>query len=205
MKPLPTIGLTGNIGCGKSTVASEWKRFGAAIIEGDAVGRRVVEESTEFRGWLRERFGDSIFDGDRLDRPALGRLVFTDEQARRDLDQAVWPHIRDRLIEEIAQTHRNGRAAVVDAALIYEWGDEDRYDEIVVVVCDEEAALQRAADRLGLTVREMRDRARNQIPQKEKADRADVVLENTASLRELREKAAYYWQERMLPRVRSGE
>ena len=130
------LGITGNIGSGKSTVAQLWERYNVRVIEGDAIGREVVEESEEFRDWLKERFGDNLFPSGTLERSELGRMVFSDEVARDDLNSAIWPYIRERLQSQIETSLQEGFIALVDAAMIYEWNDQDRYDVIVAVIAE---------------------------------------------------------------------
>lgn len=192
--PHMVIGITGNIGSGKSTVAQVFAEQGSSVIEGDALGREVVEEDEAFRGWLREQFGEAVWDGERLDRAALGRIVFRDKQARDALNEAIWPHIRRRLEERIARVLVGGGIPVVDAALIFEWGDEERYDRIVAVIVDPEVGARRAAERMNLSEKEMMDRYRMQIPAEEKARRADLVLRNDGSLEDLRRHARQTWE-----------
>lgn len=197
------VGLTGNIGSGKSTVAQHFAELGATVIEGDAVGRDVVEQSPKFRNWLRARFGDGIFPDDRLDRAALGRIVFRDETARDDLNRAIWPHIRERLAARIEDVLQAGGLPLVDAALIFEWDDADRYDLVIAVLSDPETAAKRAAERMGLSVDEIMDRYRMQLPVAEKAQRAAVVIWNDGDLDALHRRAEQVWSEHIAP-VRSG-
>ncbi len=196
MKPEPfpfIVGVTGNIGSGKSTVANLWSRYNARIIEGDRLGREVVEHSTEFRAWLKDRFGDDVWSGDTLDRAALGRLVFSDEQARNDLNAASWPHIRTRLEKEIAETLDAGKIAMVDAAMIFEWEDQDRYDVLVTVIVDPHRGAERAAVRMGLTVEEMMQRYKMQIPALTKSKHSDFTIRNDGDINELTAKAFGIW------------
>jgi dephospho-CoA kinase len=191
---LPVVGITGNIGSGKSTVARVFGGLGGEVIEGDLLGRQVADESQEFQNWLRERFGEAIFPGGRLDRSALGRIVFRDEEALEELNRAIWPHIRERLVDAVEAARERGKIPVVDAAMIFEWGDQDRYDVILAVVVDPEVGARRAAERMNLSVDEVMDRYRRQIPVTEKIRRADAVLVNDESQDELRAKAAALWK-----------
>lgn len=200
----PTIGITGNIGSGKSTVAAVFARHGAEIIEGDTLGRQAVDQFPNFRKWLRERFGEDIFHGDELDRSALGRIVFRDPAAKAELDRRIWPLIRRLLEAGIAAAHEMGRPAVVDAAMIYEWGDEARYDRIVAVLLDPAVAAERAARRMQLSPAEILDRYRMQIPVEEKQRKADDVLWNRGSREELERAAERLWRERIAPLVQPG-
>lgn len=195
------VAVTGNIGSGKSTVSALFAEQGAHVIEGDAVGRQVVEQSPNFQKWLRSRFGDSIFHGDKLDRAALGRIVFRDEAARDDLNREIWPYIRDLLQAGIEKTLAEGQIPVVDAALIYEWQDEERYDLVVAVLCDPEMAADRAAKRMNLPREEIMDRYRMQLPVEVKAAKADVVLWNEGTVEELRQRAMEIWSNQIRPSV----
>jgi dephospho-CoA kinase len=187
------LGLTGNIGSGKSTVANLWTRYNARIIEGDAIGREVAETSTEYRDWLRERFGPSIFDGDILKRAELGRIVFADEHARDELNTSIWPHIRDLLQVKVEAALADGCVALVDAAMIFEWQDQERYDVIVSVVVDPHTGAQRAAERMNLTTDEMLQRYRMQISAEAKSRQSDFTIRNDGALKELRAKSFGIW------------
>jgi dephospho-CoA kinase len=187
------LGLTGNIGSGKSTVAQLWQRYNARIIEGDAVGHEVADTSDEYRDWLRQRFGADIFDGDVLKRAELGRIVFADDQARDELNTAIWPHIRDLLQTKIENVLADGFVAVVDAAMIFEWKDQDRYDVIVSVIADPHVGAQRAAERMNLTTEEMLQRYRMQISAEAKSRQSGFTIRNDGHMNELRAKAFGIW------------
>lgn len=194
---MKVLGVTGNIGGGKSTVVSVFVERGAGLIDADQLGREVVEKSRNFRKWLRQRFGFSIFAGDELNRAALGKIVFSDPAAKQDLDRKIWPLIRELLIDRIATYHSQSIIPVVDAAMIFEWGDQGRYDEILVVASDPEVAIERAARRLGLNPGDIRNRFSSQIPVEEKIHKADHVIRNEGTLGELKAKAEEYWADLM--------
>ncbi|MFH0882806.1 MAG: dephospho-CoA kinase [bacterium] len=188
------IGLTGNIGSGKSTVADEFIRHGAVIIEGDSLGHEIVDRFPDYRDWLTKRFGPEIWrEDDSLDRKELGHRAFSDSDARDDLTHESWARIRQLLDERIASVLSSGSIPVVDAAMIYEWGDEERYDVIVAVIVDPALGATRAAERLGLPPEEMMARYRTQVPAEEKAARADYVIRNDGSLEDLRRSANDIW------------
>jgi len=188
------IGVTGNIGSGKSTVADVFAKNGATIIDGDVLGREVTNNNDSYRTWLRNRFGDSIWNGDVLDRAALGRIVFEDPAKLEELNHAIWPHIRDLLSQRAEIVIKSGGIPVVDAALIYEWDDAARYDLIVAVIVNPVKGAERAARRMGLTTEEMLTRYERQLPAAEKASRADHVLLNDGSEEDLRESAEALWK-----------
>lgn len=188
------IGITGNIGSGKSTVARVFEHHGAVVIEGDALGHEIVERFPKYRDWLTHRFGSHIWHKDgSLDRKELGRLAFADQSSRDELTRESWKWIKTLLAERISAVLNSGKVAVVDAAMIYEWNDADRYDKIVAVVIDPVRGAQRAAERLGQSAELMMDRYATQIPAEEKASRADHVLRNDGGLEDLRRSAEELW------------
>lgn len=190
------LGVTGNIGSGKSTVARLWaSEHDAGIIEGDVLGRAVVNECEPFRAWLRERYGGAVFHGDELDRTALGRIVFSDRGLIDELNREIWPHIRARLEEQVGSVLASGRIAIVDAAMICEWKDEARYDVLVAVIVDPRVGAERAARRMQLTADELLQRYRMQLPADAKTERADFTLRNDGTRPELLRRARALWPE----------
>jgi dephospho-CoA kinase len=133
------IGLTGPIGCGKSTVAG-WlgERPGVVIIDADLVAREVVEPGEPALAAVFARFGDTLRRPDgSLDRAALGRIVFSDPDALRDLEAIVHPAVRQRILAALAHAAAAGaEAVVVEAIKLVEGGLAELCDEVWFVTCD---------------------------------------------------------------------
>ena len=142
-----TIGITGPIGCGKSTVA-RWlgERAGVEVIDADHEARLVLAPETPEVEAVYRRFGTALRrPNGELDRAALGRIVFRDETALRDLEAIVHPAVRPRILGAIERARTTGaRAVVVEAIKLVEGGLADLCDEVWLVTCD--ADIQR--DRL---------------------------------------------------------
>ncbi|MCY7419758.1 MAG: dephospho-CoA kinase [Chloroflexi bacterium] len=142
------IGLTGPIGCGKSTVARMLGRLGAAVVDADALARDATAPGEQTLGPIRSRFGDGVFASDgSLDRPALARVVFADPAALVDLESMVHPRVR-QLVDAVLDAAAESGApfAVVEAIKLVEGGLAARCDEVWLVDCP--AAVQR--DRMAL-------------------------------------------------------
>jgi dephospho-CoA kinase len=143
------IGLTGPIGCGKSTVAGWLAARGAAVIDADAVARAVTAPGEPAHDAVLARFGDAVRGADgALDRAALARLVFPDAAALRDLEAIVHPAVRPRILAAIEAADRAGaRAVVIEAIKLVEGGLAALCDEVWLVTCDPEAQRARLAGR----------------------------------------------------------
>jgi dephospho-CoA kinase len=143
------IGLTGPIGCGKSTVAGWLGELGAVVVDADVVARDVVEPGEPALDAVVARFGPGVVRPDgSLDRAALGRIVFADPAALRDLEGIVHPAVRPRILSTIGAAERAGaRAIVIEAIKLVESGLANDCDEVWVVTCDPEAQRARLIGR----------------------------------------------------------
>jgi len=188
------VGLTGNVGSGKSTVAGTWRRLGASIIDADVLARRAVEPGTPGLRRVREAFGESVIVGGALDRAALRRKVFRDPAARKRLEEIIHPEVARLAREEVsALTEKGVDIAVHEIPLLYEVGLEHTVDLIVLVDAPEDVRAERLARDRGLGASEIRDLMAAQMPADRKRAKADIVIDNDGTLAELEGRAERVW------------
>lgn len=197
------VGLTGGIGAGKSAVASRLAKLGAVVIDADRVAREVVEPGTDGLREIVETFGPDVLHADgSLNRPALGRIVFSDPVARRRLEEITHPRVRART--EQLQAEAPADAIVVnDVPLLVEAGLAARYHLVIVVAADLEIRIQRLVRSRGMTPEEARQRIEAQASDDERRAAADVVLDNNGDFASLHAAVDALWRDRLVPYERN--
>jgi dephospho-CoA kinase len=174
------VGLTGNIGSGKTSVARLLAERGAAVIDADALAREATEDPEVLEAIARD-LGSELVRGGRLDRAATARRVFADPVARSRLNAIVHPWVRrvsDERAAELARGERPPPVIVFDIPLLYENGLERGMDVVVVVDVPLEARVRRVQARSDLDADEIGARDAAQMPLSEKVSRADFVVDN---------------------------
>lgn len=189
------VAITGNIGSGKSAVAALLEAHGAVRIDADQVAREVVQPGTPALAAIVARFGDGILTPEReLDRPALGRLVFDDAEARRDLEAITHPAIRERMAERIGAAIEAGAPlAAVEIPLLFESGLDAAFPLSLLVTAPDPIRKARIIARDGLGEAEAEARMAAQMPQEAKRERATWILDNDAGYDELRTAVERLW------------
>ncbi len=190
------IGVAGGIASGKSTVAGVFEKLGARVLDADAIGHDLLRTG-RMRDRVREVFGDGVLtpEGD-VDRRALGRVVFGNEQARQELNRLVRPAIRVEIRRRIAGMRGEGYdgTVVVDAPLLVDTGPTDLADRVVLVTAPASTRKERIIRRGGLSEGEAEQRIAAQVPDAKQARWADYVLENNGTRNELTEQAEALWK-----------
>ncbi len=177
------VGLTGNIGCGKTAVAGMLRRLGAEFIDADKVAHEQLRPATPATAAVARRFGRQILKADgSVDRQALANVVFADAKALRALERIVHPFVLREIDERVARAQ--AAVVVIEAIKLLESGLHLRCDQVWVVTCHEEQQVERLITSRGMLREEALQRIRAQPPQAEKAARADVVIDNGGTLEE---------------------
>jgi dephospho-CoA kinase len=183
--PRLTVGLTGGLASGKSTVARWLGDLGCTVVDADRVVADLYQPGAAGAEAVRRLFGADMLDPwGGVDHKKLGALVFSDAPARRTLEAAIHPLVGERF-REILDAARG--IVVMEATLLVETGGADRYDVLVTVEADPELRLRRAVER-GVDLESARGRLKAQATTEARVARADFVLWNDGSLAELRVK-----------------
>lgn len=195
------IGLTGGIASGKSTVADLLAARGAVVIDADLLAREAVAPGTPGLAAVVERFGAGVLDPDGgLDRAALGRIVFADPDARRDLEAIIHPAVRARAARLTAAAPA-GAVVVQVIPLLIETGQQDAFDLVVVVDVDPAVQLDRVRTRDGLDEAAARRRLQAQASREARLAAADRVIRNDGTPSDLAARVSEFWREAVAPRL----
>jgi dephospho-CoA kinase len=200
-----TIGLTGGIASGKSTVSQEFEKLGAVIIDADQIAKELTRPHTPLWRRIIGYYGKEIQREDAtIDRSKLGEKIFADETERATLNRMIHPEIKreiDRRCEEIGK-ERPGAMIFVDAALLIETGTFREMEKIIVVSASKENQIRRLMTRDGLTRETAKRRIRTQMPLEEKRKYADYVIDTDVSVEETRKQVGKIYGELMAIRKR---
>lgn len=198
------VGLTGGVASGKSTVAAMLVELGAVLIDADALAREVVAKGTPGLAAVVEEFGEELLGPDgELDRPAMGRLVFNDEQARRRLEAIIHPLVFSRIVELEEQAPPDA-VVVHDIPLLAENGRGGDFDAVLVVDAPTELQLERMTRDRGWTEEDARSRIAAQSSREERRSIATHVIENTGTREDLRTRVAEVFGDVVSAGDRSG-
>lgn len=197
------VGLTGNIGAGKSSVARLMAEMGAFVIDADDLARQATDDQAVLLQ-ISEQLGPATVINGRLDRQAVAHAVFNDPEARSKLNAIVHPWVgakRAELEQLALQQDPPPPMIVHDVPLLFEVGLDDAVDATVVVTAPLALRARRVARRSGLTADEVAARDASQMPQDEKAGRADFVISNAGGEAALKEEVARLWPELLARRA----
>jgi dephospho-CoA kinase len=191
-----TVGLTGGLASGKSTVAERLAAMGAAVLDADAVVHELYRARGAGAREVRRLFGDGVAAANgSVDRAALADLVGGDPEALARLNAAVHPLVFERIDNWLADLRRSAAepsAAVIEATLMVETGSYRRYEVLAVVWCRAEQQLERAVAR-GMPLERARALIAAQLPLDDKRSLADVVVDNSGDLSMLDAEIARGW------------
>jgi len=191
---MPVIGLTGNIGTGKTTVSGILADLGATTIDADKLGHELLQSDSQVYQEVVAAFGESVLNPKReIDRRKLARLVFNDPAALDRLNQTMHPRMYDMARDKIEQCRKQRVNVVLEVILLIEAGWTTLVDQVWVTVAPEAVVVERLKAQRGLSEAQILARLRSQMPSDEKVKRADVVIDTDCPLPDLKARVSDLW------------
>ncbi len=186
------IGLTGGIASGKSSVAAILRQHGFQVVDADRLAHDVIRAGQPAYSEILSRFGAQAVGPDgEIDRVALGKIVFNDAAARGDLERIIHPRVRELTQSLRGQWQQRGeRVAFYEVPLLFEKNMDADFDAIWVVDLPEIDQITRLRARTGMNAEDAKKRMVAQVSRAERVRRATVLIDNSGTLEQLKERVA---------------
>jgi len=192
------IGITGNIACGKSTVATMFKNLGATLIDADKIARDIVDIGTPAWKKIVNHFGNEILNNDgTINRDNLGQKIFNNNKERLKLNEITHPEIFREINNSIEKYRSEGtKILIIEAALINEKEKLKKIiDKLIVVSTSKDVQIKRLQNRDGFTKEEALSRINSQIPIEKKIKHADYVIHNKSDIENIKNQVGGIWKD----------
>ncbi len=184
---MTVIGLTGNYGMGKSTVARMFKEFGAVVIDTDDIVHELLKDPAVIYE-IKKAFGDDIIQHSavsgqpsEINKKKLAEIIFEHPHLRISLEDILHPRVFERVDEEAGKITDPSAIIIVEAPVIFERGYQNRFDKIITVFASEEVAVSRLKEK-GISEDDIRKRLKSQFPIEMKINRSDYAIDNNKDL-----------------------
>jgi len=190
-----TIGVTGGIGSGKTTVCRFFEELGAKVIYADDLAKRIMEEDENLKKKIKKIFGEEAYIGGKLNRKFIADIIFSDETKKSKLESLVHPAVIREIISEFKKIAREKSYdfVIVEAALIFESGFDSELDYIIVVDADEEVKIKRIMERDNCSREEVLNRMKMQMDPAKKRELADIFIQNDGDIETLRNRVKFLY------------
>lgn len=189
---MKVIGLTGGIGAGKSTVAQYFSELGANVVDADHLARIAIERGSEGFAEVIARFGEKILTNGDINRKALAEIVFSDPDAKKDLEAIIHPRVQ-KLFAQAIIDNEPAVNLIYEIPLLVETDAARKFDFIVTVEADEELRIERLLAR-GMFITDIKARLANQAPSQARIDIADAVIVNDGDEDHLLRQVENLWE-----------
>ena len=197
------IGLTGNYGMGKSTVAKMFRELGAASIDTDHIVRELFEDPAVIYE-IKKLFGDELARGGAVDKARLADVVFRNPHLRIALEDILHPRVFRKVDEELEKlSHDSADVVVIEATVIFERGYQNRFDKIITVHAPEETAIRRLEEK-GVPGHKALERLKSQFPSEMKTGKSDFTIDNGKDLEHTAKQVKEIYRELLMAEKRYG-
>ncbi len=191
------VGLTGGIGAGKSTVAELFARLGALVIDADQLARMAIERGSDGFADVMLRFGEDVIVNGDIDRKKLAEIVFSDEQARKDLEAIVHPRVQALFAEAVADLDHDD-ILIYEIPLLVETGAAEKFDHVITVESEIELRKERLLKK-GLYISQIEKRMASQASEEARTAVADSVIRNDGDEDSLLRQVENLWESVLVP------
>lgn len=171
-----TVGLTGGIGSGKTTVARIFEQLGVPVFYSDREARELTDNDPHIRQTLSTWYGKEIYTDQGLDRKLLASIIFQDEKERNRVNELIHPAVRRKFVQWASES--KAPYVINEAAILFETGAYHTFDKNVLVTAPEPVRVQRVVDRDDANEKEVRSRISGQWPDEKKIPLADYIIDN---------------------------
>tara|TARA_X000000950_G_scaffold131090_1_gene163573 strand:+ start:45 stop:638 length:594 start_codon:yes stop_codon:yes gene_type:complete len=171
------IAITGNMGCGKTTICQMMENEGIPVYYSDSRAKQLMNQNESLMRSIKDRFGEESYHDGLLNRKWIASIVFDDATALNDLNNLVHPVVQKDYLNWVSQQTKD--IVAYESAILIEHGNQGNFDAVILVQCPENIRFERIQKRDGLTLAEVKARSRFQWPEEEKIKYADHLIENT--------------------------
>ena len=171
------IAVTGNMGCGKTTICQMMENEGMPVYYSDSRAKQLMNQNESLMRSIKDRFGEESYHDGLLNRKWIASIVFDDATALNDLNNLVHPVVQKDYLNWVSQQAKD--IVAYETAILIEHGNQGNFDVVILVQCPENIRFERIQKRDGLTLAEVQARTRFQWPEEEKIKYADHLIENT--------------------------
>lgn len=171
------IAVTGNMGCGKTTICQMMENEGIPVYYSDSRAKQLMNQNESLMRSIKDRFGEESYHDGLLNRKWIASIVFDDATALNDLNNLVHPVVQKDYLNWVSQQAKD--IVAYESAILIEHGNLGNFDVVILVQCPENIRFERIQKRDGLTLAEVQARTRFQWPEEEKIKYADHLIENT--------------------------
>lgn len=185
------VAITGGIGSGKSSVTDYLEKKGHSVLRSDLIAKELMAQDAQIKKKLIEEFGEESYSNDKLNTKFLAANVFTNEENVQKINSIVHPPVMEKIDQLSKEIFKNQNIVFIETALVYEANLEDFFDYVILVLADEKTRIERIIAREKVTEEQVRARMQFQIPDEEKKDDADFVLDNNTTLLELENRVEF--------------
>ncbi len=181
------FGLTGNIGCGKSTVASLLSQYeDISILDCDKIAKDLIATG-EHRQQINEILGEEVFPEGKVNFGLIARIIFQNPAKKKLFEELTHPLVWEIVENEVAKQCTK-KICIVESAIIYETSAEDKFNAVIVTICEEDEQFRRLHENRRMDYGDIVARVKNQIPQAVKAHKAQFIIKTNCGMDELRER-----------------